>query len=230
MSEALPKDAPTEATFNAAEELKNAKAEFQRKYGNLEESTKSLQTQIQQLVSQLKGAPAASSAPEKKVSVFEDEEAYGRRIKAEAADEIRRELATQGEQAKRYQAMSMQLVSEYPELNDKSSALMKKAQSIYDGLPESEKAHPFAMKSAVYDAASDLDLKPFNKRAPKDDADGFSLGSGSGAATGDKKRKGDLTAEQESLAALLGIDVSNKETRARLNSNHNRRKGYGKYE
>ena len=225
-TENKPADAGSAAP-NAAEEIKNLKAEFQRKTDNLAETNKQLQAQLAQLVNQTKPAP---TTPTKKVSVFDDEDAYAERIASETEARIQRQLQAQQEKAVRLQSMSMQLVSEYPELNDKNSELMKKANAIFNDMPETERSHPMAMKTAVYDAAQELDLKPFNKRVQKqNDDDSFQIGSGSGASSTNKKQgKGDLTPEQETLAQLLGIDVSKPEVRARIKEKHGR-SSYGRY-
>lgn len=210
------------------EDLKNVKAEFDRKTTNLQKENELFRAQLAQLMGQLKGNEPAKPAATK-VSVFDDEEAYAARIKAEAAAEIEAKIAAQQARTARYQAVSSGLVSEFPELSDAKSELMVKAQELFKGYSEEERNSPLAMKAAVYDAAEALDIRPVSKRSPKGN-DSFTLGSGSGAGSLNRNTgKGDLTAEQEMMGRLLGIDTSKKEIRDRIANNHGR-KGYGRYE
>lgn len=214
--------------FDAAEVLKNTKAEFDRKTANLEASNKQLQDQILALTQQMK--PAPKNEPIKKVSVFEDEDAFAARISSETEARINKNIEAQNEKNRRMQTVSTQLVADYPELADKSSPLMKKADELFRALPDDERAHPYAMKLAVQEAAAELDMKPFSKRtrADQEDPDTFQIGGGSGAAVNKKKGPRDLSAEQETLAQLLGIDISKPETRERIKEKHGRG-SYGRF-
>ena len=210
------------------EDVKNVKAEFDRKTSNLQKENEAIKAQLAALVSKLSG-PAPTKQEQAKVSVFDDEEAYAARIKAEAAAEVEAKLAAQAERNARYQAISSKLVSEYPELQDANSELMKKSQEIFKGYSDAERASPLAMRAAVADAAEALDIRPVSKRAPKGN-DSFSLGSRSGASSLNQNAgKGDLTPEQEMMGRLLGIDTSKKEVRDRISQNHGR-KSFGRYE
>lgn len=219
----MAEEVKTPPAFDAAEVLKNTKAEFDRKTANLEASNKALQDQILALSQQMKPAPKAE--PIKKVSVFEDEDAFAARISNETEARINKNIEAQNEKNRRMQTVSTQLVADYPELADKSSPLMKKADEIFRALPDDERAHPYAMKLAVQEAATELEMKPFSKRTRADqdsDPDSFQIGSGSGSAANKKKGPRDLTTEQETLAQLLGIDITKPETRERIKEKHGR--------
>jgi hypothetical protein len=215
------------APADVAEQLNNVKAEFQRKTSNLEESNKALAGQVQQLLAQLKGNPAENAVnAQKKVSVFDDEDAYADRVASEAEARIERKL----QERARNQQVSAHLIAEYPELKDQSSALMKKADEIFKSLTPEDRAHPFAMKTAVYDAAADLDLKPMSKRVNAE-SDSFSMGADSGASRANRpnRSKSEFTPEDEQLANLLGIDLKDDKVAARIKGKHGR-KTYGRYE
>ena len=218
---------PVEGTPLAAadEQLNNIKAEFQRKTTNLEEANRKLSGQVEQLLVQLKGNSQPQPAP-KKVSVFDDEDAYADRVATEAEARIERKF----EERARQQQVSAHLIAEYPELKDKNSDLMKRADEIFKSLSPEERSHSLAMKTAVYDAAAELDVRPMSKRVNQD-SDSFSIGSGSGGSAANRKpskQQGDLTPEQEELASRLGIELSD-EAKARIRNKHGR-KSYGRYE
>ena len=213
-----------------AEPIKNLKAEFDRKTANLDAEAKALRSEVQALVAQLKGS-AQPTAPEtgKKISVFDDEEAYARQIEERAEQRIEKKMAAQQERQAKYQSVSIQLMADFPELGDKSSPLMQKAQEVFNSLSEEDRAHPLAMKTAVYDAATELDVKPMNKRSRKED-DSFALGSGSGSSSTNKnKGSSDVSENDTMLAQLLGVNIDDPKVRDRIAKKHGR-KSYGKYE
>jgi hypothetical protein len=209
---------------SGGDDLKNVKAEFNRKLGNLEQTNQQLMSQLQALSAKL--APPKPAAEAKKVSVFDDEEAYAARVVAEAEQRIDAKLQAQQADFNRKQAVIQSLVADYPELSDQSSDLAKKAVEIFNTLPEHDKNHPMAFKAAVRDAAVELDVKPKSKRqqAGQDD---FSMGAGTGNGTKQGRQKGgELDPRTVEFAKLMGLDTSNPKLTEKLKSKHGRKGSY----
>lgn len=192
----------TAAAPQAADDpIKNLKAEMNRKLENTNAQLQALLTAINQ-----QNKPAASE-PVKKVSVFEDEDAYAARIKAETAAEIKAELARQqAQQAKQAQTIN-NLVMDFPELSQLDHPLTKRAVEIFESLPEDEKQSSLAYKAAVKEAALELDVKPKSKRAAKKEDDSFSLGGGSSAGKRPPAAT-DMDKAREAFAEKLGLKLT----------------------
>jgi hypothetical protein len=195
--------------------LKNIQAEFGRKMGNLEETNRKLAQQLEAITAALKpSAPAPSEG--KKVSVFDNEDEFARQIEERAEKRIEEKLTKRQMEQQRYAAVTNQLMSDFPELNDQNTALAKRANEIYMGLSADEKASPLALKAAVADAALELGVKPKSKRN-SDSGDDFSLGS-SGTSQANKSKRGESKLSQETLelAQLAGLDINDEKQMKRL--------------
>lgn len=219
----------SDQTPPAGDDLKNVKAEFNRKIGNLEETNKQLLAQLKNLTEVVKPAKAPAE-PSKKVSVFDDEEAYATRIKEEAAAEIERKLEQQqAQQAKQAQVINS-LVTDFPELSDGNHDLTKRAVEIFNGLEESERKSPSAYRTAVLSAASEFGMRPKSKRTSSSD-DSFALGGGGGESRASKRSAGEISEGTKTFAALVGLDLDdpkNKASADRIKTKHGR-KSYSKW-
>jgi hypothetical protein len=225
------KGAPApEGTAAAApvEEIKNLKAEMNRKMGNLEQTNAQLLKQLETMLASTK--PAPSPEPKKNVSVFEDEEGYARRIKEETAAEIRAEMAKEKNAMAKQQTIISSLVTEFPELNQGDSTLTKKAVELYNGMADDEKASPVAYKAAVNQAALELGIKPKSKRSADDSDDYVFSGSGTSEPAQRKRKASDseLDPRTEQFAQLVGLELT-KEVKERLTKKHGR-KSYSRWE
>lgn len=201
------------------DEIKNLKAEMNRKLDNTT-------AQLQALLDQMK-KPTAPTETKKAPSVFEDEEAFAASIEQRAAERIRKEQeATQAAQA-RYQNTVQGILREYPEAADEASDLMKRAKEIYGALGDDERNSPLAMKAAVAEAASEIGLKPKSKR-PQNDDDSFAL-SGSTQSTRRSSREPDLDPATVAFAKALGQPVDDPKYLERLKAAA-KRKNWKKYE
>jgi hypothetical protein len=191
------------ATSPAEDPIKNLKAEMNRK---LENTNAQLQALLAAINGQNKPAPAAE--PSKKVSVFDDEDAYAARIKAETSAEIKAELAKQQVAQNKQAQVINQLVYDFPELANNDHALTKRAVEIYNSLPDDEKSSPIAYKAAVKEAALDLDIKPKAKRKQSSKEDeSFSLGGGNKGTTRPTPPT-EVDKVRESLAEAFGIKLT----------------------
>jgi hypothetical protein len=208
------------------EEIKNLKSEFNRKIDNLAETNKQLLNQLNNMAKTLV-PPKKPETPQaaKKVSVYEDEEAYARSIKEETKAELREEIQRANQLSSKQQTTIASLVKDFPELNDGESDLAKKAIEIFNAMPEDERNSPVAYKAAVKEAALDLDIKPKSKRKPVDsDDEAFTLSSSSrrdNPRDGGQKKVDRRTAL---FAEALGVDVKKVESRI------NKRKSFTSWE
>lgn len=213
------------AAASPTDEIKNIKAEMNRKLSNLEQSNAQLLAQLQAL-SQPKPAPQT----QKKVSVFEDEDAYAQDIISKADRLLEEKLSRRDKEVAKQQAVISGLVSEFPELADTSHSLSRRAVEIYNGFSEEEKVSPIAYKAAVKEAALELDVKPKHKRKASED-EAFALsGSGSSAPKGKRagaEGDGELDPRTVMFAEMVGMDLT-KEVKERMVKKHGR-KTYSKW-
>lgn len=211
--ENTPESQADQSTPAAEDPIKNLKAEMNRKLENTNAQLQALLAAIN--TPKVVATPVAE--PAKKVSVFEDEDAYAARIKAETVAEIRREQAAQ-QTAQQKQAQTINaLISEFPELSNMNDPLTKRAVEIFEALSPDEKASPVAYKAAVKEAALDLDIKPKSKRKAESKADdSFALGGSNGVT---KRPPAQTEAEKVrlQLAEAFGLKVT-PELKERLNN------------
>jgi phage terminase small subunit len=163
---------PAQAAAPAADEIKNLKAEIDRKLGNVTSSLNQFMEQMKQQV-----VPTAPKQ-EKKLSelIYEDADAYTAKVIEEAERRVETKLSKRDELMQKQQQVINTLVSDFPELSQTDSDLTKKALEIYNSLSNDEKANPLAYRTAVKEAALDLGVKPKSKRTTSSD-DSFSLGT-----------------------------------------------------
>lgn len=208
------------------DEIKNLKAEMDRKIGNIEKTNQALLTQLQVIANNPK--KETPPPPEKKSirdTWYEDPDAAANMIvkkaKNDALTEIRSENAAQAKKS----GVIQKLYQEYPELQDFDNPLTVKAVEIFEKLPEEEKAHPMAYRLAVKEAAEDLDIKPKAKRKAKEEADdSFALTGGTGNASKTRSRRsGELDQRTVDFAKLVGLDPSNEKTQANLKKHAERK-------
>lgn len=210
------KGTPTPKDTSApADDVKNLKAEFNRKLSNLEENTQRLMAQLQTMT------PPKKSDEPKKVSVFDDEEAYARQIEDRAEKRIEEKLSRQqAAQAKQQQTIAA-LVADFPELTDPGHDLTKKAVEIFESFSAEDKASPVAYRAAVREAAEELELKPKSKRKAKaSDDESFSLGGRTKVSPAAKKDE--IDPNTLVFAEAVGLKLT-PEVKERLKGKHGRR-------
>jgi hypothetical protein len=234
MSDETPKGG--DASTQNSDPTQNIKAEFGRKIGNLESEVSKLAQTNQQLLAHIQqmavtNKPAEPAKEDIEDLWYKDPRKAAAAIKNEAKREISEEMNRSSQaQAKQTQTLS-QLVREYPELNDDSNPLTKKAVEIYQSMPEDEKSSPMAYKLAVKEAASELSVKPISKRS-QEESDSYSVSGNSGSsyspANTRKKKEDDIDQKTLEFAKLLGRPVDDPAYREKL-KNLSKRK-WSKYE
>lgn len=220
-------DTPTDGTGTPAaapDPYKNLKAEMDRKITSQEQSIAKLLESQQQLMAQLQkqSAPAVKDESEELNDLwYSKPEVAANKIKEKAKAEIREELAQQNAATNQRNSVLSQLITDYPELNNQSSDLTKKAVEYYNALPEDEKSRPMAYRLAVKEAAADLGVKPASKREDYNDA--YVTGSSGGSTGGTKRQRDDeIDANTAALAKIMGVDVNKVKDRAKSRKSWNR--------
>ncbi len=206
-----------------ADEIKNIKAEMNRKLSNtdstlaaLKASNEALLAQIQQLV------PKPAAQPEQKLSdlMYSDPEAYAQKVLAEAerrADvRMSERMTAQSEQ----QNVIGELVNQFPELSDGEHELTKAAVAKFNAMPEKMRSNPVAYKTAVMEAALEQGVKPKSKRE-RVEGDDY-VGRGSSGSASRSKKPTEIDPRTAAFAELVGLDISKPEVKERLKSNHGR--------
>lgn len=213
-------------------------AEFARKTSKLAEENAALSQKLDQLTALIQqqrtgGNSSAQATGDDEANleelIYKDPKAYAKAVEARAvrkADEmINSRLQTQNEA----QSVLAQLAADYPELNDSSSELTKKAVSIYNSLPANQRSNPLAYKIAVRDAAADMGVLVKSKRK-QSNSDDFAMDSGSGGSSSRPQSKGSEKVDNRSLAfaELLGLNVNDEKVVKRLQE-RSKRKNWGNW-
>lgn len=211
-------------------------AEFSRKTAKLAEENALLSQKLDQITNMIasrnQGGSQSSGQEQQEENledlIYKDPKAYARAVENRAvkrADEmVQSRMNTQNET----QGILSQLAAEYPELNDTSSALTKRAVEIYNQLPPNQRANPLAYKIAVRDAAADMGVLTKNKRTkPTEDFVMDSSGSsGSASNKGAKSGEGKMDDKSLAFAELLGVNIKDEKVMKRLQE-RNKRKNWG---
>lgn len=201
----------------------NIKQEFGRKLGNVEskvedlaKANQALLAMLQQTISSPRQEVVNSTTTEDDLEElwYKDPAAAARKIEERATKAIEAKLAKAQEQQSRQNATIQALVRDYPELNDESHPLTKKAIEIYMSMDDADKVSPAAYRLAVKEAAYELGVKPLKKRTD-DEIDSFSVSSSLGSSRGSSRRgsgKEELDPKTIAFAQMMGLDVTNPKT------------------
>lgn len=123
-----------------------------------------------------------------------------------------------------------QLIGDYPELNDQSSDLSRKAVELYNQLPAHIKADPIAYKTAVRDAAADLGMLPKSKRTKTDDGSYTASGTQStGQRSTSQQQKQKVSDATLEFAERIGVNIKDPKVVERL-TKRAERKNWGRFE
>ena len=121
------------------------------------------------------------------------------------------------------------LSKDYPELQDNNNEVTKKFVEIHGALSKELQGTPEGYKMSALQAASSLGVLPMSKRqAAGDINEAFTLNpSDSSQVSRSKASKVNLPKETLDFAELMGVDMSNKDTAARVKEYATR--PYGRY-
>lgn len=209
---------------NAAEEIKNLKAEMDRKLANVDNTNKQLLATVQQLTQKLTTkAPPPTEKTKTIKDVWYDEPELAEAMLLDKADKrFAEKVAAANAQQLKTQKIMQSLYKDFPELQDTTDPLTVKAIELFDKFSDEEKQHPMAYKLAVKEAAEELELKPKSKRSKEDENDSFSLSQTSakgGREEGSSTKKGGkLDARTVEFAKKLGLNTDDQKTLDSLKS------------
>lgn len=231
MAEANP---PATGGDQTPDPLKNVKAEFDRKLGNVNQQLEQTNKTLSGLVGQLQAMAKPAAAQQKPAPTIDkeiedswyDSPAKAASLIAERAkNEIRQELQSAGAIQQKTTNTLNALVSEFPELSDQEHEFTKRAIAIYSEMPEDEKSSPASYKAAVREAALEMGVKPRSKRT--EDDDNFSLRSGGNYSSrgdgGNARRRNTLDPAVADFARMVGVNPDDPKVKERLISNHGRK-------
>lgn len=183
-------------------ELKNIKAEFNRKVENLRPT----EPQVPK--------------PQKKVSdlLYEDPDAAVALIEQQTEERITKKLDERHQSEYKRNTVLAEITSEFPEVSDAANPLTAKANEIFQKMAPEDRDNPISMKMAVAQAALELGVAPKSKRkAQQDEDDSFSLGGGQRSERGgNRRKKDDLPQETLEVAALMGLNTEDPKVVANL--------------
>ena len=203
----------------------------------LKKTTEALSAQINQLKAEFnrKISNVVPAAPAPKTKRFEEEfyEDADRAVaglkqetKRETVDEIVQVL----DRRDQLRETQNKLFGEFPELQDASSPLYKKADEIYRSFGISEgQLDPRALRAAVNEAALDLGVAPKSKRQKESSSDDFTGLGGGSAPKGGKQSKSKVTDGMLVWAQQMGLNTSDPKVIERLEQRA-QRKNWMKYE
>lgn len=208
----------------AADPVKNIKAEMQRKFEAQASEIATLKATSAQLAALVKQQTQKAAPPAQKEKSLEDLH-YSDPVKAlEAVEEraVQRAESTimvKAQAQARTQAILADIERDYPEMADSKSDMMKRAVEIFRELSPQEQANPIAYKTAALQAAQELDVLPVKKRPAPQHDNYQDMGNGYNPMRGGKRKNGgELAPEVQAWAEIMSdyIDVDNPETKARL--------------
>jgi hypothetical protein len=208
-------------TGGTPDPVKNVKMEMDRKFGNVEESLKTVQATNAQLLKELTALAERTKAaiPEKKEeepSFYADPEAAVEKRVQAAKNEWRQEQDKKEKKVVEQQRTLSSLQAEFPELNDSTHPLTKRAVEIFNEYPDEYKASVLSYRAAVKEAALETDTKPLSRRRKEEteqaEADGWTMPSRRGDAP--VKRK--ATQATLAFAEALGVDTSDAKVKESL--------------
>lgn len=203
---------PTEG----ANEIKNMKAEVNRKLSSYEQKLAEVAQGQAQLLEQLSkmATPAKPTEPTKTLedAWYDSPAQAANMIKQDMRREFNDEMNIRNEQTN----VISKLVADFPELSDPAHDLTKRAVEIYSRLSPQEKSSPTSYKTAVMEAALETGVKPKSKR-PADDYDNEDVNISSssysdhGARRGKKGKKENLDPRTVEFANLISSRLDNPE-------------------
>ena len=224
---------------------KQLKSEFNRKFQNQEAQLSALAKSNEQLMQMLSGLNERfTSSPKDTVeSVSEDldpldpdyTDKLERRLEKKFEERQRQNEKTQQQIVGERNRVLSEVAKQYPEVTNNQSELHQKAAAIFEGYTDSEKSNPAALRSAIYQAASELGVVPVSKRKARDDSDeeytvpSNSRSSGSDEEVSKPGKKGKLSTNTLWTAQLMGLDVEDEEIVKRLEKRA-QRKRWSRYE
>lgn len=213
----------TSTTSAPVDEIKNLKAEFNRKFENLNKNNEELKSLLQSALKPSTPESHKDSGDELETLMYTKPAEAVRRIKEEAKKEIRTEIDARDVETQKRNTVIQSLYKEYPELGIESSELYTLATKKYDEMAKEYGHSPAVYKAAVAEAAQETGTRPKSKR-PVDNDDYSLSGSSSRSSRGSTRKNDELDPLIMEVAERMGADP------ARVKARANKRKNFGKWE
>lgn len=220
--------------------IKNVKAEMNRKFQNLSETNQKLAQQnealnakIDLLLNTVSQPKQESSSEDDEALRYTDPDAYIEKKLKDVDKKVDAKIAQTEQMNSAKQQTLIALATDYPEINDPSSALYKKAIELGSSYPANFVSSPEGIRLIVREAAADIGLLPKKSRQVSseegdDDMAEFIGGGGSGnKPPSGPKNKDKLDPKTLAVAELMGLNVNDPKVVERLKERSKR--NYNKY-
>lgn len=219
--------------------VKELKSEFARKTENILELVNAQNQKMEQMVQamiqsqrQQQQQNPAKEQEDLEQLAMNNPAAFAAKVAENAtakALEAQERLAQQQNERRNQEARILtDLVTDYPELNDKTSDLYQEAIRSYEKLSPSDKNNPMSWKAAIRDAAAELGVVPAKKRKQSGGDDFVSPGSSGGTSSTRGKGSSSISDKTLQFAQLLGRPVDDEDYKKRLQK-YAERKNWSRY-
>lgn len=225
-----------EAEASAEDLLKNTRAEFARKTGNLEaklaatnEQLAAMIAQVQASLTQSKPAPAASAKSARDL-LYDSPDEFVQQVTEQATAKAQAEVRRSQEMQSAMQTAIMDISAKYPEFSQAGSEAAQKAVELGSKLPSHLRGTAEGAKIAMLEAAAELGLVPQSKRAKSPSSDDAAVGGGSRSTSTSTKAKSKIDDSVIIMGKLLGVDYEADKNRAKNLEKSATRQKWNKYE
>lgn len=212
----------------------NVKAEFNRKFANMNEQLASTNQALAQVLESMKAQQQAPQVPTKplKDMVFDDPEQFVKTVEARALQAANQVVDNRVRMSGEAQTVISELQSKYPEFSAPNSEATQYALQIAARQPEGIKGTALGARQAMMEAVAQYDLVPASKRQTRQqDNDSFVAG---GQGTGTRKaRENDPTKGVDPItlefAQLLDPSIASDPKRLESLKQSSTRKNWNRY-
>jgi hypothetical protein len=201
----------------APDPIKNLKAEFGRKFENINEQLKAQNDELRRTLEAIvagQSKPAASADDD--VDPVLDPKAYAQRIKEETKREVMTEVTRKSELQAATQSEIMRIQGMYPEFSQNGSEATKLALQKFQSLPSSLKGTPEGAKMVMLEVAAEMGLTPASRRKKAEEDEYVSGGASGATSSARQKKSGSVDNKTLAFAELLGMDISDEKVRKNL--------------
>jgi hypothetical protein len=223
----------------AVDPVLNVKAEFQRKFDNVSQQLAEQNRRMEEILQGVISANTQRSQPQQpqgksiKEMMYDDPDAAAAEITNRALAAANQAVEQRVQESQRAQSMVQEVMNNYPEFGVQGSEAAQLAFQKMKSFPKEDQGKPFAVKTAMLEAAAELGLIPAKARkSASQGQDDFSMAgrtSGTGGSRQRSDQKPKVAPETLELAALLGVDVTDKKRLQGLEEASKRTK-WSKYE
>lgn len=222
-----------------ADPIKNVKAEMNRKFQNLSETNQKLAQQNEALNAKIDlllntvNQPKAEPEEDDETLRYTNPDAYIEKKLKDVDKKVDAKIAQTEQMNSAKQQTLIALATDYPEINDPSSALYKKSLELGSSYPANFVSSPEGIRLIVREAAADIGLLPKKSRqASSEEGDDDMAEFIGGGSSGNRppsgpKNKDKIDPKTLAVAELMGLNVNDPKVVERLKERAKR--NYNKY-